>query len=486
MTADHIEHGFKAIGEAQKKPGLQDLSKVIDRIFVFSFCSIIVSDGKERAGLFLERQSGYTSFPPEFIGKLGEIEEYRVDEYPEISQFLMSPMSHELSCDFYTNLNNYLDENQIWGMIYLLKHFLHNKPFSSTKAEMFVQRHGGSWRTAFPSTDPILPFTESNVPQIVHRPHHYHEFKVVRKIPTLIVKHPGVRPPHLPSLVNLTVPQEAMGAAIHTPTCAVVYFIANELVYISPRQEVRKLSPHTTAVSTVTFSECGCYVLSGDVCGDVQIESLCDGRVVRYKEVGELVTAVAFSSNMFALGTMSGRVLVFETNCLHPKRVFVYHSSTITFLALHKNCDILASASADGSIRLFELGLGVCVRVWKSGRHIPLSCRYSFDGKLLLVACDEGDLMIIDMGSGKVVRMMTIEASVIDAAFSPNDQLIVVADKTGGLSLWDVNDLTGESLIVLRIDKIRPLSLWFLNEDLIMVLGCESQTRFFDDGLNTL
>ena len=91
MTADHIEHGFNVIGDAMERQGLGELVSLIDHIFIFALCDIIVNDGKQRGGLFLDRQAHFSTFPEAFISALHEFDETNVDQNAEISEYLMSP-----------------------------------------------------------------------------------------------------------------------------------------------------------------------------------------------------------------------------------------------------------------------------------------------------------------------------------------------------------------------------------------------------------
>ncbi|KAH0794595.1 WD repeat-containing protein 70-like [Histomonas meleagridis] len=132
----------------------------------------------------------------------------------------------------------------------------------------------------------------------------------------------------------------------------------------------------------------------------------------------------------------------------------------------------------DGYIRVYSITLCACVRIWKSSGKIPLSCRFSHNGKWIIVTCDDGLMDIIDVGDAKVIRSLIIDAYTIDACFSPNDRRFAVVDRTGGFSLWDVDDLGKESLTVLRIDNIEPFTVQYLENDEIRVVGKYSDKNY--------
>ena len=110
-----------------------------------------------------------------------------------------------------------------------------------------------------------------------------------------------------------------------------------------------------------------------------------------------------------------------------------------------------------------------------------MSVRFSHDGKMLIVACSEGYVYIFDIGSTKTLRSMPIDALLIDAMFSPNDQMIAIADKTGGFSLWETAENFSDSLTVLRIDKLKPIAMSYLDSDEIRIIGNLMPMKYFED-----
>jgi WD40 repeat protein len=224
-------------------------------------------------------------------------------------------------------------------------------------------------------------------------------------------------------------------------------------------------------------------LLSGDIGGDLKIQSLAGSAFVDYETIKEAVTAVAIEGPLFAVGGMSGAIFLYQTEILRPRRLLKFHTAGITFLSIHPNLEYLASTSMDGSIRLHSISLGACVRVWKLQRSFPLSCRFSHDGKMMLSVSSDGALTITDLGTNKMLRNIKIPAAVIDAVFSPNDEIMATTDKTGGFSLWETFSESQDSLLVLRMARIRPLALAYLAGDEVKVLGCAEPHHVFDDGL---
>jgi WD40 repeat protein len=397
----------------------------------------------------------------------------------------MHPCSHEFSSEFYERLNEYVSEVQVPGMIYLLKHFLHDEGEQPRQVVKVRPVDNRQMELRFRPDVLMLPFSESKVPRVVQRPHQYVDSRVTRYIPSLTVKRAGVRPPHLPSLTSMTVPADATVATMGEGY-GIAYSVGNRTFYVARARELRVLRPHGYSVSALAISSTGEWVLSVDVVGGITLENVVNGNVDQPDGIREAGTAAAFVGVIFAIGTACGKVFVFQMGGRRPQRVFAFHTGGVTFVAIHPNCENIVSVAMDGTIRVYSISMGVCVRVWRAPGKIPISARFSHNGKYVVVTCTDGQIAIIDIGKGKVFRSMTIEAAIIDAVFSPSDETIAVVDKTGGFSLWDVNDATIDSLTVLRIDKIRPLTIAFLDHDEIRVVGSIAPTRFYEDGLALL
>ena len=484
MTADHIEHGFNEIAKASETEELAPLKKIIEQLFIFSFCNIIVNDGSERATIFLERESQYTSFPEKFIDALKNLDPKNIDNYPQISDFILNPSAIDFDPEFYDNLNNFIKNNPIPGSIYLLKHFLHNEIQVEAPIMLSNVRNNRPIELKYRPEFLTIPFHESNVPQMIPKSHPYSEYKSSRAYTSISgnSKKSSIKQPHIPSLTSVTVPQYAPIAAIDPLSSSIAFTYNNDIFFISKECKVNKLISHTHLVTAISFSTCGKFILSADCCGDIQVQSVSNGKNCFYQRVvDEAITAVTFYGKIFAIGTISGKILIYETDNEKPLRLLLFHKSAITFLSIHPNCEYISSVSLDSTIRIFSITQASCVRLWKCQTKITMSVRFSHDGKMLIVSCSEGFVYIYDIGSTKLFRSIPIDAPLIDAMFSPNDQMIAVADKTGGFSLWETTDMLSDSLTVLRIDKLKPIAMYYLNSDEIRIIGNLMPNKYFED-----
>lgn len=483
LTADHIEHGFYELAKASCNEKLRPLKDLLEQLFMFAFTNIIANDGLERSRLFVERQSKFTSFPTEFIEALKNTQPNDIDNNTEISEFLMNPADIEFEFDFYVHLNQFLKEKPIPGSIYLLKHFLHNEVSNGSQISLSKLQDNRQIDVKYRHETFSMPFHESNIPEPHHNKSGDFRQNRIRSFAAL-TKKSTVKPPNLPSLTSITVPRYAYTAALDPTSTARCFTYSNDIFYVSAQGEMTKLRSHLHPVSAISFSGCGQFLLSADCCGEIQIQSVVDhSKFSTYQSAQEGIATVTFHRNIFAVGTINGHILIYETNNRKPLRILFYHKSSIVFLEIHPNCEYIASVSTDMTIRVGSITQAICVRLWKCLTNIPMSARFSHDGKLLMVSCSEGNIYIYNVGSTELVRSMPIEAALIDAVFSPNDKMIAVTDKSGGFSLWDTID-TGEGCwTVLRIDQLKPVSIMYLDNDEIRIIGNLVPESYFDETL---
>ena len=158
------------------------------------------------------------------------------------------------------------------------------------------------------------------------------------------------------------------------------------------------------------------------------------------------------------------------------------HAAAVTFVRYSDKGDTLISAAEDGSLRLWDLSgsggqvsfrndLGVLreamlsndgqvlassgvygARVWNARTGEPrfdvpslgsapvIALRH--DGSQLLVQSGEGDLQLRDTQAGELLRTIAFGRAIRIARFSPDDRFLVLADRSGALSVWRSDDYT--------------------------------------------
>src|SRR5206468_4257674 len=134
-----------------------------------------------------------------------------------------------------------------------------------------------------------------------------------------------------------------------------------------------------------------------------------------------------------------------------PRATLRGHNQPVGWVSFSRDGRTLASASADGMVRLWEPGSGQvrsAFLVVRGGEF--LGCLdFSPDGKTLASASTDGPVRLWDVQSG--AERATLQGHtdrVWDVAFSPDGKTLASASADGTVKLWDV--LTGQERLSLN------------------------------------
>lgn len=126
------------------------------------------------------------------------------------------------------------------------------------------------------------------------------------------------------------------------------------------------LAGHEGEVRTVAISDDGRWLASGGADRRARLWSLAEGRTTAtLRGHDEAISALAFGpgARRLATGGTDGQLRVWDLEATHPDetgRPLVGHTQTITALVFVAH-DVLASASNDGTVRLWQLASGEAV-----------------------------------------------------------------------------------------------------------------------------
>ncbi|KAH0793936.1 Transcription initiation factor TFIID subunit 5 [Histomonas meleagridis] len=481
LSSDHIEHGFKIIAEASKQENLNDLQTLINRIFIYAFLEILYSDKNERATLFIQRQSHYTTLSEDTLRQLSNINIEMTDSSTTIFENIMEPMNCSFGATFYKNLDSFIDESTAPAISHLLKPFLHfdSETNSSVceRSKVSSNRNPELWGQN-PNFTPNF-FEEISFSRASTNPHLCAAFRMTRDIPTLIISRPKFIAPLLPTITCLNAPKHVECVALDKSSPSFAYSVGSELFYCKCGEMI-KLRCHTEAVSSLAISDCGEWLLSCDIIGNVRISNLKNfDRFCEYKETLSCPTSTAFAPKIphqFVVGTLNGEIYLYATSRRQPQRLLIGHSAGIVSVLIHPNSEYIASTSMDGTIRIWSITLGCCVRLFKAAGKTPTSLRFSHSGKWVMSTSSRGNLTVLDIGSGKTVKTIKpSDHSIVDAVFVANDKLVVCYDKTGNFWFWETHETYGAQVASVRIDRIRIACMTGLDGDEIRLVGCNKQ-----------
>ncbi|KAF2729085.1 WD40 repeat-like protein [Polyplosphaeria fusca] len=115
------------------------------------------------------------------------------------------------------------------------------------------------------------------------------------------------------------------------------------------------------------------------------------------------------------------------------------HSSTVSSVAFSHDSTLLASASHDGTVRVWEVGSGECVSTLEGHSDWVSSVAFSHDSTLLASASHDCTVRVWEVGSGECVSTLEGHSDwVRSVAFSYDSTLLASASHDCTVRVWEV------------------------------------------------
>jgi WD40 repeat protein len=173
--------------------------------------------------------------------------------------------------------------------------------------------------------------------------------------------------------------------------------------------------------------------------GGIRIWDLTTGTLTGTAALGERVQTADWSpDNRWICFGAAGRTTLLDALTMKPIWQFVERDPLVWSIRFSPDGKLIASAAADGRIKLLETATGKLTR--SLGPHIgPVRyAAFSPDGKLLAAAGNTPEVRFWDVESGEIVRTIRGPTSIIETlAFAPSGKLLATGDHSGVIKVWD-------------------------------------------------
>lgn len=194
----------------------------------------------------------------------------------------------------------------------------------------------------------------------------------------------------------------------------------------------RWFSGHSNIVYTVAFSPDGKLLASGSWDESIKLWQVATGKeIYTLTSHGNWINSVAFSP-------------IFPNPCDQEQETYLQRLSSSSKASIGLGW-ILASGSADSTVKLWQVNTGTEIRSFTGHSDSVWSVAFSPDGQLLASGSADSTIKLWQVNTGREIRTFTGHSFFVHSvAFSPNGQLLASGSADRTIKLWQVT--TGEEI----------------------------------------
>ena len=241
------------------------------------------------------------------------------------------------------------------------------------------------------------------------------------------------------------------GLAFHPSTNTMLTAAENGSVkmWTLPMQATQTLAGHTLAVTAVTMSADGKRVVTGGADAGVKIFNGADGKLVKALtgQVGP-VSAVTLhdATGLIATGNDTGVIKTWNEADGAELLTLNGHTGAIHDVRTSAKGDTLVSSGDDGSIRIWRLPVAATPL---AGSAMPvLAVSLSNDGKLVATGSADKSIRLYNFADGAAVRTLAGSAAAVRSIdFRADNTQLASTDDVGNVYLWDPAQVVPQAVL---------------------------------------
>jgi hypothetical protein len=168
--------------------------------------------------------------------------------------------------------------------------------------------------------------------------------------------------------------------------------------------------------------------------------------------------AISSDSTVLASASMDHTIRLWDVETGQLRRTLGGHSAVVYSVAFSSDSTVLASASMDHTIRLWDVETGQLRRTLGGHSAVVYSVAFSPDSTVLASASEDHTIRLWDVETGQLRRTLGGHSGVVySVAFSPDSTVLASASEDYTIRLWDIETgqprraLKGHSKVVYSV-----------------------------------